>query len=482
MSRIFVPRPWQLPIIEHEIDVRRCGVWAGMGLGKSVATLTSLDYMYLAGELSGPTLVVAPLRVASSTWPDEAKKWGHLRHIEVVAIVGDAPTRLAALKRALRANNASIYTINFENLTWLEEALATLKVQWPFRTVVADESTKLKGFRTKQGGARAKSLGRVAHKSIGDTKLVTRFIELTGTPASNGLKDLWGQVWYLDGGERLGRSYTAFMQRWFQKGFDGFSYDPLPFAQAQIEAKLRDICLTLDIRDYVQLDEPIVHTIYVDLPPKARARYAEMEKKMYTEISGRSVEAFSAAGRTNKCLQLANGAVYVDPNADSDEHAKSKEWKEVHDVKIQALEDIVEEAAGAPVLVAYHFKSDLARLKAAFPKGRALDANPGTIAAWNAGKIPILFAHPASAGHGLNLQDGGNIVAFFGHWWDLEHYQQIIERIGPTRQFQAGHNRAVFIYLIVARDTVDEDVIARRDSKRSVQEILLESCKRKGIK
>lgn len=479
--RVFQPRAWQVPIIGHVIDVPRNGVWAGMGLGKTTGAMTALDYMYLAGELTGPTLVCAPLRVASSTWPDEAQKWDHLRHIEVVPIVGDAAVRRAALLKAVKQGNTSLYTINYENLTWLEQVLEQEKITWPFQKIVADEATKLKGLRVSnqvskkgkefikgQGSVRAKSLAKVAHKHA------KRFTELTGTPSPNGLKDLWGQAWFLDGGKRLGRTYDGFKQRWFQKSFDGYSIEPLPFAQAQIEAAMRDLCLTLDIRDYVDIREPIVSTIYVDLPPKARRMYDEMEKKMYTQINEHEVEAFSAAAKTMKCLQLANGAVYVGEDA--------IKWEEIHDVKIQALEDVVEEAAGAPVLVAYHFKSDLARLRAAFPKGRALDADPGTIRAWNEGRIPVLFAHPASAGHGLNLQDGGNILVFFGHNWNLEEFLQIIERIGPTRQMQAGHDRPVFIYHIVARDTVDELVMARRESKREVQDLLLESCKRKGLK
>jgi SNF2 family DNA or RNA helicase len=197
-----------------------------------------------------------------------------------------------------------------------------------------------------------------------------------------------------------------------------------------------------------------------------------MEKLMFTELdSGHELEAFNAAARTIKCLQIANGAAYVDGG--------NSEWQEVHDQKLQALEEIVEEAAGAPVLVAYHFKSDLARLKKHFKQGRELDKNPKTLADWNAGKIPLMFAHPQSAGHGLNLQDGGNILVFFAHWWNLEERLQIIERIGPTRQLQAGHDRPVFIHNIIARKTVDELVIERVNTKREVQDILMGAMKRR---
>jgi SNF2 family DNA or RNA helicase len=199
-----------------------------------------------------------------------------------------------------------------------------------------------------------------------------------------------------------------------------------------------------------------------------------MEKQMFMQLDEHEVEAFGAAAKTIKCLQIANGAAYV---GDS-----NTEWRDLHDTKLQALESIVEESAGMPVLVAYHFKSDLARLMKAFPQGRALDADPATLKAWNAGSIPVLFAHPASAGHGLNLQDGGNILVYFGHWWNLEERMQILERIGPTRQMQAGHDRPVFVHNIIARDTVDEDVIERVNSKREVQDILLAAMKRRGVR
>ena len=457
--QVMIPRPFAPLITAHQLEHKRCAVWAGMGMGKTSSTLATLDLLFLSGEETRPAVVLAPARVAQSTWPDEAAKWEHLRHIEVQPVLGDPATRV----RALRNTNANLFTINYEQLPWLVEHFKGKA--WPFGTVVADESARLKSFRLRQGGARAQALAKVAHNKV------SRFIELTGTPSPNGLKDLWGQAWFLDQGERLGRTWTGFTERWFKPSYDGYGIEPLPFAQEQIQDKLRDLCLSLEAKDYFDLTEPIVNVVRVELPTRARLLYEDMEKRMFMELESHEVEAFGAAARTIKCLQLANGAAYV---GDS-----NTEFVEVHDAKLQALESIVEEAAGAPVLVAYHFKSDLARLCRAFPKGRTLDADPQTIRDWNAGRIPVLFAHPASAGHGLNLQDGGNILAFFGHWWNLEEYQQIIERIGPTRQAQAGHDRPVFIHHIVAADTVDEMVMARRDSKAEVQDILMQAMKRK---
>lgn len=450
---VFTPRPYGQLITDHILQIPRCAVWAGMGLGKTVSTLNALNDLQLVDNR--PVLVLAPLRVARSTWPDEARKWKHLQHLQVSPIVGNENER----RRALRTD-ANIFTCNYEQLPWLVDFYGE---RWPFSTVVSDESTKLKGFRLRQGTQRAKALAQVAHTKV------KRFIELTGTPSPNGLADLWGQVWFLDRGHRLGRTYDAFRQRWFEKSYDGYGVTAKSYAQEQIQRALRDLCITIDAKDWFDLREPIVTNIFVDLPARARALYEDMEKRMFMEIEEHEVEAFGAAARTVKCLQLANGAAYVGED--------SRDWREVHDAKIDALEDVLEESGGMPVLVAYNFKSDLARLLKAFPSGRQLDANPQTIVDWNAGKIPVLFAHPAGAGHGLNLQDGGNILVFFGHDWNLENRLQIIERIGPTRQMQAGHDRAMFIYNIIARDTVDEMVIERVNSKREVQDILLDAMK-----
>lgn len=480
--RIYVPREYQPMMTNHIIDVKRGCVFARMGLGKTTSALTAVDILFMSGYETKPALVLAPLRVAATTWPDEAKKWEHLRHIDVHPIIGGARVREAQLIKALRGDTASVFTMNYENIPWLVDFLKHQRggFQWPFGMTIADESTKLKSLRmsfqksktgktylTGQGGLRTRLLASIAHRDC------SRWVNLTGTPSPNGLKDLWGQVWYCDGGERLGRSYSAFSQRWFYKTHDGFGLEPHPFAQKQIQDKIKDICISLDPADYFDLEEPIETTIEVEMPPKAKALYKKMEREMFVEIQDdfkkHRVEALNAAAKTMKCLQLANGAAYVDK--------EGTEWREIHRAKIDALEDIIEEAGGMPVLVAYHFKSDLARLRKHFPQARVLDKNPKTVADWNAGRIPILLAHPDSAGHGLNLQDGGNILVFFSLTWDLEKFEQIKERLGPMRQLQAGHNRNVFYYYIVTRGTVESLVRRRLEKKERVQNILMDALK-----
>ena len=455
MPADFTPRTYQAAIIEHMMAHDRCNVWAGMGTGKTVSTLTALQGLTLLDN-PFPALVLAPLRVASSTWPGEVEKWSHLEGLRLTDWSG---TREFA-RRAL----ADVVAVNYDNA----EALVKAFPDFPFRTVIADESTRLKSFRIKQGGKRAQALGKVAHKHV------QRWVNLTGTPAPNGLLDLWGQQWFVDAGQRLGRSFSAFQDRWFvtkrppgQK-FGG-TVPPMPGAEEEIHRRLADCTITIRAGDYLDLPPLVENIIPVELPAAARRHYRELEREMFTKLdSGHEIEAVNAAGLTMKCLQAANGALYTDDQGS---------WKELHDAKLDALASVVEEAGGMPVLVAYHFKSDLARLQRAFPQGRVLDADPHTVAEWNAGRIPLLFAHPASAGHGLNLQDGGNILCFFGLWWDLEQHEQVIERIGPTRQAQAGYNRPVYVHRIVARGTVDELVLARLKTKASVQSLLLDAMK-----
>ena len=462
MSKPYTPRPYAELAMAHFRDNPRCALWAGMGMGKSVMVLTHLDLCYRVWGDSHPTLILGPLRVAGDVWPREAAKWDHLRGLDVIPVVGTEAERIAALRL-----DAPIYTTNYENLPWLREHLGG---RWPFRRIVPDEATRLKNFRLRQGGARAAVLGAIAHTEI------TEVIELTGTPSPNGLKDLWGQMYFLDAGERLGRSYSGFEERYFAWRWvkDALSKKSelqqimLPHAYDLIHEKLKGLCLTLDPRDWFDLHEPIVNVIEVDMPPPARRVYKDLEKDMFARIGEHEVEAFNAAALTMKCLQVANGAVYTDE--------KAQAWAPLHDAKLEALDSILEET-GAPVLVAYHFRSDRERILKRFPD--ALDiATKAGLAAAQRGEGRLWLGHPASIGHGIDgLQEHCNTVAVFGHWWDLEQFDQLFERVGPVRQMQAGKDRAVTLHLIVARKTIDTAVVARRGSKRGVQDALLNYMK-----
>jgi SNF2 family DNA or RNA helicase len=454
-------RPYQHDMLLHIIRTPRCAVWASMGSGKTRAVLEAISMLEVLEPVM-PVLVVAPLRVAKSTWPAEIAKWPTLDHLTCQFIGGSTKERLQSVKV-----QADVFTTNYENLPWLVDHF---KDAWPFKMVVLDESTRFKSFRLRQGSMRARSFAKVAFKHV------KRIVLLTGTPAPQGIVDLWGQQWMVDQGERLGKSFDAFKSRWFQSiqvGASRFAtkLQPLPHAQKEIEDILKDVCLTIDVADHLDIGEPVVNVIELDLPPAAMSAYREMEKEMFTILQDTEIEVFNAAARTMKCLQMCNGALYHPENPD--------EYMEVHREKLDALASIVEESSGAPVLVAYHFRSDLERLCKAFPQGRVLDKDPSTIDEWNAGTIPLLFAHPQSAGHGLNLAQGGNILVFFGLNWSLEEHLQIIERVGPTRQAQLGTGRACFIHYLVAKGTVDELVLERLRSKKSVQDILLEAMKRR---
>lgn len=467
---VFVPRVYQRPMTQFIVDTPRCNLYAGMGTGKGPATLEAIATLFLFGEINR-VLVVAPKRVALSTWPGEIAKFcSSFGHMTCVAAIGNAERRHAAIK-----SGADITTINYENLTWLVDNYGAA---WPFDMIVCDESSRLSGLRvslqtsktgkkflTGQGGSRAKSLARVALTKA------KRFVNLSGTPAANGLEQLWGQCFYLDAGMRLGTSFTAFQSRWFRQlpGGDGYArIEPLPYADEQIRSAIKDLTISIEAKDHFDLPPLIENIITVDLPPAARQKYKEVEREFFTEIEGHVIEAFSAGAKSQKCLQLAAGAAYTDDQGN---------WVEVHDAKLDALQSVMEEAAGMPVLVFYHFKSDLARIQKAFPTAVHLGSKPQTIVDWNAGRIPMLLAHPQSAGHGLSLQHGGNICCFFSTNWSLEADSQAIERIGPTRQAQSGYKRPVFVHRIVARGTLDEVVVARLRTKASIQDALLKAMK-----
>jgi len=463
--RDFKPFPYQQQMVQHVLDTPRCALFAGMGMGKTSATLCAIDGLLFSGMAKKP-LVIGPLRVARSTWPNETQKWKQFAHMRCSPIVGTPDERRRAL-----ATDADFYTTNYENVPRLVEQLGD---EWPFDMVIADESPRLKSFRTRQGGKRAAALKHIAHEKV------KRWVCLTGSPCERGLEDLWGQMWFLDEGTRLGRSYSAFENRWF--GFrrvkDAVRADKsyvervvFPHAQAEIQELLKDICLTLDPKDWFDLNEPIVRDVVVDLPPKARKHYREMEKEMFTAFLAGDAEAFNAASKTIKCLQIASGACYVGED--------SSDWQQVHDEKLQALESIIAEANGMPVLVAYHFKPDLVRLKQRFPEARHISTARDE-ADFKAGRISIALVHPQSIGHGVDgFQDVTNILVFFTRWWARGPHDQLIERIGPMRQMQSGHQRPVYVYNLVAGGTVDEDVGVSIREKRSVDEVLMAAMKRR---
>ena len=454
----FHPRPYQAKIIDFILTHRRGAVYAGMGMGKTSSTLCALERLKKEEPDAFPALILAPLRVAVSTWPQEIIKWN--MSLSCICISG-TPKRRAKLL----SEKADIYTANYEQIPWLVDYLGD---NWPFKTVIADESTRLKSFRL--GGSkssRARALAAPAWSKV------QRFIELTGTPASNGLIDLWGQLWFIDKGAALGRSFREFTARYFdayQVGMSAYAlkYEPREGADKAIQERIAPVSISLSASDWFDIDEPIISPVYVGMPDETEKLYKTLKSDLLVSIDETAeVSAVNAAALSAKCLQCASGAVYDDEG----------ECRILHEEKLLALDSIIEEAAGEPVLVAYHWRFSAERILKRFKSAVMLDKDPETIAGWNRGEIPILVTNPASAGHGLNLQDGGHILVIFDEWWDLEQYLQVIERIGPTRQMQAGHPRPVYVYHIMARGTLDPVVLTRLQTKCRVQDALLEYLK-----
>lgn len=466
----------QIPMVDFLIEHERCSLWAGMGIGKTPAELYAMDVLKLMGRIGdSPTLVVGPMRVARDVWPNEAAKWEQFADLKIIPLVGCTE---AERIRRLR-QRADIFTIDYELLPWLVEYYLD---RWPFKQVVADESDRLKGFRMKKktkknpdgidignqkGGASAKrayAIGRVAHT------LVKRWVNLTGTPAPEGYLDLWGQMWFVDRGARLGNTYSAYQDRWFRTLRNGKT-ELMPHSKPEIDALLKDVCLTIDPKDYFDLREPIVTPITVQLPKAARKIYRELEKKLFADLgNGVEIEVFNSRALSNKCLQLANGAVYTD----------YPQWAPVHSEKLEALESISHEVTHAPLLVAYSFRSDVARIRKMFPKAVELSDAKG-MEIFKAGGAAVGLAHEKSMGHGVDgLQYVTNVLVRFGHRWPHGERTQMLERIGPMRQFQAGFDRPVWVYDIIAESTLDEEVIESHTTKCGTQQALMNAMKRRG--
>lgn len=423
-----------------------CALWLDMGLGKTVSTLTALADLLEAKEVKR-ALIIAPLRVALSTWPNEMKQWRHLYRMEYNQLAGcTAKVREA---RA-RCTDFGITIINRELVPWLVEFWGQ---RWPYDCVVIDESSAFKSTQAK----RWRALRSVLPK-------ITRTIELTATPASNNLIDIWPQIYLMDRGERLGKTKGIFLQNFCrQVGNPQWNqWEVRPDKLNALYAKLSDICLRMKAEDYIDVPDRIDSVISVTLPAKTLSQYKILQSEFILSLERGEITAVNAAVQANKLLQLCNGAMYLDDGG----------WEVVHEHKLDTLAEIVEQTA-EPVLVAYQFKSDLARLLKKFPKAEVLGKDPAAIDKWNEGKTPMLLAHPASAGHGLNLQRGGRTIVWFGLPWSLELYAQFNGRL-----HRQGQDKPVLVYHVLAEGTVDEAVHATLKSKDATQASLLESVKR----
>ena len=428
-------------IINHPVSA----VLLEMGLGKSVISLSAINELMLDYFDVSRTLVIAPLRVANSTWPDEIKKWDHLKHLNYSVVIGSEKERLDALKKP-----AHIYLINRENVDWL---ITKSGIPWKFDMVVIDELSSFKSYQAK----RFKSLLKVRPK-------LKRIVGLTGTPSSNGLMDLWAEFRLLDMGERLGRYITYYRQNFFVPDKRNqqmiFSYKPKDEAEKKIYSLISDITISMKSKDFLKMPECVMNEVIVTLSDKEQKLYDSLKKDMVLSFEEKEIDAINAAALSNKLLQMSNGAVYND----------DKESLHIHDRKIDALEDLIEGANGKPVLVAYWFKHDLEKIKDRFDVRKIKSAKD--ISDWNEGKIPVALIHPASAGHGLNLQAGGSTLIWFGLTWSLELYQQTNARL-----YRQGQDSTVVIHHILTKGTIDEDVMKALKAKEKIQDALIDSVK-----
>ena len=438
---------YQKYCVERILDTPNLGLFLDMGLGKTLITLTAIqELMYHRFEIS-KVLVIAPKKVAEATWQSEIAKWDDLKMLRTSTVLGSEGKRLRALHTP-----ADIYIINRDNVVWLVDHYQN---SWPFDMVVCDEFSSFKNHSAK----RFKALASVKPH-------IKKLVGLTGTPSPNGLLDLWAQVYLLDGGERLSPSFYSFRNAYFEGDYMGYSYTAREFTQSEITEKISDICVSMRAEDYLELPECIDHMIPVVLNPKAERAYAEMERDAVLEIEdAETIDATSAAALSTKLLQLANGAIY-----DEDKHVH-----EIHDCKIEAFLETLEQLEGKNVLVFYHFRHDLDRLERVLAKNKINFRRLETAEDqedWNAGKVRVLLTHPASSAYGLNLQAGGNHVIWFGLSWNYELYVQANKRL-----HRQGQKERVIIHHLVTQGTRDEDVMEALRRKEGVQEYVLESLK-----
>lgn len=448
----FVPHRYQQYAINRIVNDPAVGLFLEMGLGKTVITLTALDELKYNRWQVSRCLIIAPKKVAESTWSTEAAKWDHLKHLRIVPVLGTLRQRLRALDTP-----GDAWVINRENVTWLVDHY---RAQWPFDMVVLDESSSFKNSQSK----RFKSLKLVRPR-------IKRLVELTGTPAPNGLEDLWAQIWLLDGGERLGKTISSFREAYFTQdyAYPGQmyrTYSPQKEAAERIQARISDICLSMKAEDYLELPDYIEDVVPVVLDPAARRAYDRMEQDMLLSVDEQMITAGSAAVLNGKLLQLCSGAAYGD----------GTEWARIHDCKVEAFLELVEQLHGERALVFYWFQHERERLLATLEQTdlrvrvymKAEDAE-----AWNRGEVDLLLAQPMSCAYGLNLQAGGHHIVWFGYPnWTLELFQQ-----ANARLHRQGQQYPVISHLLVVQDSMDEAVVAALHDKGRTQEALLDALK-----
>lgn len=437
---------YQERAVDFILDKKKVALFLGLGMGKTVSTLTAISDLIDGLEVN-KVLIISPLRVANTVWHKELSDWEHLNHLTYSICTGNVKNRVSALNK-----DVDVYMINADVVPWLVDYVNPKK--WPFDMVVYDESSLFKNHSSKRFKAMKKTLPRCNYSVL-----------LTGTPSPNGLLDIWSQIFLLDSGDRLGKNISAYRDRWFESDYMGYSFTPRENAQDQIQELMSDISLSMQAEDHLQLPERLMIDVDVALPAKCVSQYKELEKEFLLKLEEDvEVEAPSAASVANKLLQLCNGSIYTEDG----------EYKTLHKEKIKALRDIVEDNPNENILVAYNYRFDRDLILREFKQARVLGKEGEEVRQWNDGEIPLLLAHPASAGHGLNLQKGGTVMVWYGITWNLEHYQQMNGRL-----HRQGQDKPVRIVHLLAHsdkfETLDKRVIRVLSDKNMIQQNLLRS-------